>query len=95
MEAEVYSNELDEVNSSDIVVYNGRYIIAFLLCLSSGLSSYILSTFVSVWFIATEYFSTNSMGINMFSIVYMIFFFPGSIMSIFVTERFGIGHALW
>jgi len=41
-----------------------------------------------------DYFTTNSLGINMFSIVYMIFYFPASILSIFVTERFGVGVAI-
>lgn len=83
-----------EEKSWDYKLYKGRFAVALILCLSSGLSGYILSTFISIWFIALDFFATDSMGINMFSIVYMIFFFPGSIISIFITERFGVGHAL-
>jgi len=86
---------INSASNKGYTVYNTRYLVAMLLCVSVGLSGYLLSTFVSICDMSMDYFQTDSMGINMFSLVYMIFYFPGSILSIYITEKFGVGTAIW
>lgn len=75
-------------------LYWFRWVVALLLCVSSAMSSFILATFIAIWFVAVDFFATDNLGINMFSMVYMIFFLPSSLLSIFWTERFGVGSAI-
>lgn len=71
-----------------------RWVVALLLCLNSAMSGFILSTFIAIWFVAVDFFGVDNLGINMFSIVYMIFFFPCSLLSVFWTQRYGVGSAI-
>lgn len=75
-------------------VYPQRFVVALVYCLSSALSSYILSTFVTVWVLSMDFFGVSSMGINAFSLVYMAFFLPGSILSTYVMERYGLAPTI-
>lgn len=70
--------------------YATRFIVALVFCLSSAMSSYILATFVTVWDLSMEFFGVDSMGINAFLLVYMAFFLPGSILSVYLMERYGL-----
>lgn len=71
-------------------VYAWRWVIALVFCLSSAMSSYILATFVTVWDKSMEFLGVDSMGINAFSLVYMAFFLPGSVLSVYLMERHGL-----
>ena len=79
-----------EPTATKYATYASRFLITLIFCLSSALSGYILATFVTVWDIAMEDFGVDSNGINAFSLVYMAFFLPGSIIGIYVMERFGL-----
>lgn len=70
--------------------YSSRFLITLVFCLSSALSGFILATFVTVWDLSMEFFGVDSNGINAFSLVYMAFYLPGSIISIYLMERYGL-----
>ena len=82
------------ITKKEYKVYWTRFVVALLLAISSGMSSFILSTFIAIYDPAMSFFNTDNTGINMFSMVYMIFYLPSSLISVFWTERFGVGSAI-
>ena len=45
-------------------------------------------------FLAMDTYGVNSLAINMFSMVYAIFYIPGSMLSIALYAKFGLSHCI-
>lgn len=71
-----------------------RFLVAFLLCLSSAMSGYILQTYVTIYSITQDAYGITTQQVNMFSLVYAIFYIPGSMLSIALYAKYGLSYCL-
>ena len=78
----------------DFVPSKLRFIVALLQCLSSGLNGFILQTYVAIWWLTSDTYNVNTTQINMMSMVYAIFYIPGSMLSIYLYSKYGLTHCL-
>jgi hypothetical protein len=71
-----------------------RFLVAGFLCLSSAMSAYILQTYVTIWYLTMDTYGVSSMQVNMFSLVYAIFYIPGSMLSIALYAKYGLSPCI-
>ena len=71
-----------------------RWVVCLLQCMSVGMHGFILQTYVAIWWLVSDTYGIAPEDVNFLALVYPIFFIPGSMISIYVYAKFGLGHCL-
>ena len=53
-----------------------------------------LQTYVTIWWMVSDTYGVDTTQINMMSLVYAMFYIPGSMLSIYLYAKFGLSHCL-
>ena len=67
-----------------------RWLVIFAFALSNAMNAYLWISFAPIANVAASRFNVSVNAINWLSLSYMLLYGPGAIVSIFVTERFGM-----
>lgn len=79
-------------------MYQQRWGVLLAFALSSAMNAFLWICFspISVLVTSTDVggFGISALQVNMLSLVFMVFYFPGAFISLYVTERYGLRAAL-
>jgi hypothetical protein len=67
-----------------------RWLVIFAFAISNALNAYLWISFAPISNIAASRFNVSVNSINWLSLSYMLLYAPGAVLSIFITERFGM-----
>lgn len=80
----INSERADDVHgSTHYKVYPIRWWILALFCFANFLNAYFWISFAAISNYAETYYDVSSAAVNGFSIIYMVGYFPGAVVSIF------------
>ena len=71
-------------------LYRRRFVVAALYALGNALNAFLWICFAPVINVTEQRFDIDSHAANMLSLVFLFFYLPGSILNIYVTERWGL-----
>lgn len=71
-----------------------RWLVIFAFSLMNAMNAYLWISFAPIANVAASRFNVSVNSINWLSLAYMLLYLPGSIVSIYVTERYGMKNLL-
>lgn len=83
-----------ELSYSEFVASPRRYLILFLLCISSCLSAYVWICFAPIQPTVSSLFEASALQINVISAIFYISYLPASILGTWLMERHGLRTTL-
>jgi MFS family permease len=80
------------MSSSDTptATFRYRFLVLFIFCLSQIANAMPWIAFAPINSLAQQYYGVDANAINMLSVVYMILYIPGSILSLYIYTRFNL-----
>jgi len=62
--------------------------------MSGGLNAFAVSTYAAIWWLVSDVYGVAPENVYLLALVSTIFFIPGSMLSIYLYAKYGLGHIL-
>jgi hypothetical protein len=79
-------------HDDDIILYKRRWVILTIYGFASFLNATLLTTFAPISTRLVEYYNLTEDQIDLLSLLFIILFLPGIILSIYISRGFGFSH---